>query len=170
MEKEPAGQSKHEPKLEAPDAAEYEPAGQLIQQEADAGEYVPAGQTAHRLTLSAPGFNAKVPALQLRHSEESGMTCIDEYFPAGQSLHVLLSDAPEAVEYLPFPHGVQSLDSTAAPVLYVPGTHLTHVSLLGAPMAPENVPKGQDVQLSAPASENVVWSQKVHALTAMAPN
>jgi hypothetical protein len=68
----------------APVAAEYVPAGQLVPAEAPAAaEYVPAGQSAH---TEAPSVEY-LQATQLKHELTVVAAVFPEYLPAGQSVH-----------------------------------------------------------------------------------
>ena len=112
----PAGQSVQ---TEAP-AAEYLPAAQLVQTSlvcAVDPEYVPAGQS---VQTEAPAAEY-LPAVQLLQSVAFVFPSEPEYVPAGQLLQPVAASEPEnlpaghaeqereaEIEYFPFSHAVQS--------------------------------------------------------------
>jgi hypothetical protein len=111
--------------VEAPVAAEYVPASQLVQKveavpaaylpepqrvqadDADA-EYVPATQAMQESAVVWPGFLEYLPATQWVQTEAPAA----EYLPARQSVQAV---APDIGENFPAPQGVQLPPSSTGP-------------------------------------------------------
>jgi hypothetical protein len=95
---------------EAPVAAEYLPAAQLVQTEAPAAEYVPASQSVQAAELVCAVKPENLPATQLPQSVALVFASEPENLPAGQSVH---ADEPDVAS------------------LYLPASHAVHVPPLG---------------------------------------
>jgi hypothetical protein len=159
------GQLRHVDIDEEPSAVEYVPFPQTIHSDAPrALEYVPDPQLLHRAdpfdTLNLPGTHAvhmppsgpEEPALQVHLVKAALPAGVLEF--DGQALHV---EAPTAVEYVPAPQSVQF--PLPAADLYLPDTHVVHVSPFG-PAEPEL--HVQFVKAELPVGELELDGQVLH--------
>jgi hypothetical protein len=133
----------HQIDADVPTAGEYFPASQSLQAEAPAAEYLPSAQL---VQLEAPTAAEYVPAVQLVQAEapvnamyvpaghnkqvvaDADVDPVCPYFPAEHRVpeHVEFTVAPTAVEYVPDPQSVQTVE--AVPSAYLPAPHEVHAA------------------------------------------
>ena len=115
-----AGHGEHVAELPARSAVEYLPALQSEHSVLPVRAYLPDGHVIQTLEEFAPFTVAYFPASQFLHWLEPVISARLEYVPAIQSRHTSELVAPSLDEYFPASQEVQSVDSYAIPVEYVP--------------------------------------------------